>query len=50
MQQYKKQLIVTLTLPIQVFIVHFLSKKPQWIEHYYSNGIYPYISKTFRFF
>lgn len=49
MQQYKRQFIIALSLPIQVFIVYFLSQKPQWIEHYYSNGLYPYISKTFRF-
>ena len=49
MQQYKKQFIIALSLPLQLFIVHFLSQKPDWIERYYSNGIYPYISKTFRF-
>ncbi|MEX6625466.1 DUF3810 domain-containing protein [Tenacibaculum salmonis] len=49
MQQYKKQFILALSLPIQFFIVHFISQKPQWIEHYYSNGFYPYISKTLRF-
>ncbi|MCG8238229.1 DUF3810 domain-containing protein [Tenacibaculum finnmarkense] len=48
MKQAKIKIIIALTLPIQLFLVHFLSKKPQWIAHYYSNGIYPYISKTLR--
>jgi hypothetical protein len=49
MQYNKKQLILALTLPFQVLLVQFLSQKPQWIEQYYSTGIYPYISKFFRF-
>ncbi|SNR16073.1 conserved protein of unknown function [Tenacibaculum jejuense] len=35
-------------LPLQYFIVQFLSQKPAFIEEYYSNGIYPYISRFFR--
>ncbi|CAM1353651.1 DUF3810 domain-containing protein [Tenacibaculum insulae] len=49
MQYRKKYLIISLTLPIQVVFVQFLSQKPQWIAQYYSNGIYPFISKFFRF-
>jgi len=49
MQYNKKQLILALTLPFQVLLVHFLSQKPQLVEQYYSTGIYPYISKIFRF-
>lgn len=48
MQQYKKQLLFALTLPFQVLVMQFLSQKPQWVEQYYSNGIYPYISNFFR--
>ena len=49
MQYNKKQLIIALTLPFQILFVHFFSQKPQWVEQYYSTGIYPYISNFFRF-
>lgn len=41
-------LILTLLLPVWFGLVQFLSKHPQWIEKYYSNGIYIYISKFTR--
>ena len=31
------------------FLVKFLSNYPEIIEHYYSNGIYPVISKSLRY-
>ena len=49
MKQYQKKIFLALTLPIQVFFVQLLSQKTAWIEKYYSNGVYPYISKFFRF-
>ncbi|GFD76364.1 DUF3810 domain-containing protein [Tenacibaculum mesophilum] len=48
MHNLKKYFFVALFLPIQVIFVLFISQKPQWIEFYYSNGIYPYISQFFR--
>lgn len=44
----KKHLFLTILLPIQVVFVQFLSKNPQFIEKYYSNGFYPVISKILR--
>ncbi|WP_434035625.1 DUF3810 domain-containing protein [Formosa sp. 4Alg 33] len=35
-------------LPVY-FLVKFLSNYPEIIEHYYSNGIYPIISKALRY-
>ena len=49
MRYSKKQLILALALPFQILFVQYLSQKPQWIEQYYSNGIYPFISRFFRF-
>lgn len=44
-----KKLLSALLLPIQILLVKFLSFYPDIIETYYSNGIYPIISKTLRF-
>ncbi|WP_299104394.1 DUF3810 domain-containing protein [uncultured Tenacibaculum sp.] len=48
MRYSKKHLFLSLLLPIQVLVVQFLSQKSHLIEHYYSNGLYPYISSAFR--
>ncbi|WP_272148661.1 DUF3810 domain-containing protein [Tenacibaculum aiptasiae] len=48
MRYSKKYLVLALTLPLQIIFIHFLSQQTQWIEQYYSNGLYPYISKFFR--
>ncbi|OIQ40571.1 MAG: hypothetical protein BM563_02495 [Bacteroidetes bacterium MedPE-SWsnd-G1] len=39
-----------LFLPVQWMLVQYLSSKPIFVERFYSNGIYPYISESFRFF
>ncbi|WP_435414875.1 DUF3810 domain-containing protein [Polaribacter aestuariivivens] len=44
----KIHLFFTLFLPIQVLLVQFAAKNPVFIETYYSNGIYPYISSFLR--
>lgn len=44
----KKHLILIIFLPIQIFFVQFLSKKPEFVENYYSNGIYPFLSTFLR--
>ncbi|WP_428740226.1 DUF3810 domain-containing protein [Tenacibaculum sp.] len=49
MHHQKKYFLAALLLPFQVILMQLLSQRPQWIEHYYSNGIYPYISRFFRF-
>lgn len=48
MKYNRKHLILTILFPIFIGIVQLLSHKPEWIELYYSNGIYPYISKILR--
>ncbi len=42
-------LILVLLLPVQMIIVRILSSFPQAIEDYYSNGIYPFVSKMMRY-
>lgn len=44
----KKHLFLVAFLPIQIVLVQFLSKKTEFIENYYSNGFYPFISKLLR--
>ena len=48
MKWNKKHLILTLSLPIQMLLMQLVGKHPAFIEKYYSNGIYPYISSFFR--
>lgn len=48
MKLNKTHLILTLLLPVWYGLVQLLSQQPEWIERYYSNGIYPYISKILR--
>lgn len=48
MKPYKKHVILALLLPLQILFVQFIRNKPNFIEHYYSNGLYPYISRFFR--
>ena len=44
----KKKIILCLSLLVQIVIVNTLSLFPEFVEQYYSNGIYPYIAKTSR--
>ena len=44
----KLHIILATFLPIQIFLVQLASKNPKLIEKYYSNGIYPLISKILR--
>ncbi|CAM1363478.1 DUF3810 domain-containing protein [Tenacibaculum xiamenense] len=44
----KKAIFLAILLPIQYFLVQFLSQKPVWIEKYYSTSIFPFISKVLR--
>ncbi|TXG35090.1 DUF3810 domain-containing protein [Seonamhaeicola maritimus] len=48
MLKYKK-LILALSLIPQYLLVLFLSKQPEYVESFYSNGLYIYISKIFRY-
>ena len=48
MLKHKKAIIALSIIP-QYILVKWLSHYPEFIETYYSNGMYPYISKVFRF-
>ncbi len=44
----KRNVILSIFLIIQILLVNWLSKYPSFIETYYSNGLYSYISYFFR--
>ncbi len=48
MQKHYKTIVALSILP-QVLVVKLASKYPEFIETYYSNGIYIYMSKAFRY-
>tara|TARA_R110002167_G_scaffold25519_2_gene88607 strand:- start:3132 stop:4217 length:1086 start_codon:yes stop_codon:yes gene_type:complete len=48
LKKNKTLLILAILLPIQVLIIQVLANYPAFIERYYSNGIYPYISSFLR--
>ncbi|WP_242158796.1 DUF3810 domain-containing protein [Aestuariivivens sediminis] len=43
------KLLMALGLIPQYILVRILSRFPEFVEHYYSNGIYPIISACFRY-
>jgi len=47
--QKRTKVILTLLLPIQYIALLILKRFPQFIETYYSQGIYPYIAKISRY-
>jgi hypothetical protein len=44
----KNKTIIALSIIPQYFLVKLVAQFPEFIETYYSNGVYPYISKMFR--
>ncbi|MDO5974106.1 DUF3810 domain-containing protein [Flavivirga jejuensis] len=48
MLKKKKTIIALLVIP-QYLLIKFLSNYPEFIERFYSNGLYPLISKIFRY-
>jgi hypothetical protein len=48
MKWNKKHIFLALFLPFQMLCMRFVASYPEKIEQYYSNGIYPYISKLLR--
>lgn len=48
MKYKKQQLWLAASLPLQILFISWLKSYPEWIERYYSTGIYPYISSFFR--
>lgn len=45
----RKKILIALSIIPQFLLVKFLGQFPEFIESYYSNGFYPYISKLFRY-
>jgi len=43
------KLLIALSLIPQYFLVKLLSNFPEFVEQYYSNGLYQFISKIFRY-
>jgi hypothetical protein len=50
MKWNKKHIFLLVLLPVQILLIKLASKNPEFIERYYSNGVYPYISSFLRFF
>ncbi len=48
MKWNKKHIFLAILLPIQMLLMQIVGQNPSFIENYYSNGIYPYISSLFR--
>ncbi len=48
MKWNKKHIVLSILLPIQMLLIELASKNPEFIETYYSNGIYLYLSKFLR--
>lgn len=47
--QKRTQIILTILLPVQIFGLQILKRFPNFVENYYSLGLYPIISKVSRF-
>ncbi|WP_298520333.1 DUF3810 domain-containing protein [uncultured Kordia sp.] len=44
----RTKILIALSFPLQFFLIKILGNYPEFVETYYSNGLYPYISKLFR--
>ncbi len=44
-----KKLVLTLFLLVQIIIIQILKQFPQFVEQFYSNGLYLFISKLMRY-
>ncbi|WP_190809261.1 DUF3810 domain-containing protein [Flagellimonas sp. S3867] len=48
MKGQKVKTIVALALPVQIILVKWIGRYPEFVEQYYSKGLYPPISQFFR--
>ncbi len=46
--KFKKPVLYALLLLLQILVLKFVGQFPDAIERWYSNGVYIYLSKTFR--
>lgn len=44
----KTKTVIAIALPLQILLVKWIGSYPNFVEDYYSNGIYPYISRFLR--
>jgi len=44
-----KKILLAVLFPLQIVLIKVLANYPDFIEKYYSNGLYPIISKTLRY-
>ncbi|WP_108866896.1 DUF3810 domain-containing protein [Aquimarina aquimarini] len=47
--QSKTKLYLTLLFPVQIILIKIISFFPEYIERFYSNGLFIYISKALRY-
>lgn len=45
----KAKNIIAISLLPQIILIKLLALRPDWVEHFYSEGIYPLIAKSLRF-
>lgn len=43
------KLLIALSLPLQIVLLNILSRFPEFVERFYSNGIYVFISSLMRY-
>ena len=44
----KRIAVIIILLPFELLVVGWMKSHPKWVEEYYSQGIYPFISKSLR--
>ena len=48
MNNYIVNKVLSTFLIIQMLFIVLISRHPEWVEKYYSNGLYPFISRLLR--
>lgn len=41
--------LIAFSIIPQVVLIQWAAASPEWVEHYYSTGLYPYLSQSLRF-
>ncbi len=47
--QSRTKLFLTILLPVQILVIKIISFFPEFVEHFYSNGIFIFTSKVLRY-
>lgn len=48
LMKQKTKTIIALALPVQIILVKWMGSYPDWVEKYYSEGLYPPLSRFLR--